>query len=571
VADPRVSRLFRIPAGVLAIAAGAFLAVRPFAAVEVMALCVGLGLVIATLIELVQLNRERPAKLTLAICFTLAAVVVGLWQPVSLAGVGAVTGVPLMLAGGAELWSAALLANQSWPGLLNSPSKAGFWPSLLVGGAWIVLGSLAVVWVDRTLLPASVALGMYLLIAGAGLLTDIWSPADADHTRLAGRVLAIVLGSALSFAGIGLDDGRVVPGSFYGSGTVAAHAAGKLLRAESYTGGAAPGVVAARLLYVTSNDQGTPTVASATVYVPADRVTEQLPLVVWMHNSSGLSPSCAPSVQGLAANGMSFIDQVAGAGYALLAPDLPGLGVEGDPSYLIGQSEGRAVLDALRAARQLNGVRFGDAVLWGFGQGGHAALWAGLIRDRYAPELTLEGIAAMGPLTDLAGVLATGGGGLVRERIDAYLIGSYAQVYPEVDFNTYVRPSAWLRVRETAARCRDWPGPLLPWLRSLDSGPTWAQSATQGVLATRLATNRPDGRIPVPVLLAQGASDQVITKDVQDDYVAEQCRRGSDIDYRVYGELDHDTVIAADSPAVSDLLAWTADRFAGLQSFSNCG
>lgn len=576
MADPRASRYFRAPVGVLAIAAGAFLSVRPFAAVEVMAACVSIGLALAALIELVQLRKERPAKLTLAIIFAAGCLLVGFWQPVSLPLVGAVTGIPLLLAGGAELWSAALLTNPSWPRLLNSPSRAGVWPSLLVGGASMVLGSLAVVWIDRTLLPMAVALGIYLLIAGFSLLADTLSSdhnpsTGAERIRLAGRVVAIVVGSALAFAGIGLDDGRAAPGAFYGSATVGGHAAGKLLRADTYAGGAAPGVVAARLLYVTTSEQGALALASATIFVPADRVTEQLPLVVWMHNSSGLAPSCAPSVQGITGNGMDFIDKVVTAGFALLAPDLPGLGVEGQPSYLIGQPEGRAVLDALRAARQLNGVRFGDAVLWGFGQGGHAALWAGLIRDRYAPELAVGGIAALGPLTDLEGVLAGPDTGLDRERIDAYLISSYSQVYPEVNFNSYVLPSAWLRVRETAARCRERTGPLLPWLRSLDAGPTWARPATDGPLATRLAANRPDGRIPVPVLLAQGGADEVITKDVQDAYVAEQCRRGTRIDYRVYGALDHDSILAGESAAVSDLLAWSADRFTGLEAVSNCG
>ena len=575
MADPRASRAVGAPVGILAIAAGAFLAVRPFAAPEVMALSVSLGLAVAALVELVQLDRERPAKLTLAIGFAVSSLLVGLWQPVSLPVVGAVTGTLLILAGGAELWSSALIANRSWPRLLNSPSPAGFWPSLLVGGAWIVLGSLSVVWVDRTLLPMAVVLGMYLLMAGLALTIDLLFPARRmqapERMRLAGRVLAIIVGSALAFAGIGLDNGRTAPGPFYASVAAAGHAPGKLLRADSYAGGAVPGVVAARLLYVTTTEQGSPTVASAVVYVPADRVTEQLPLVVWAHDGSGLSPSCAPSMLGLGVGGMSFAARVAASGYALLAPDLPGLGVEGEPSYLIGQAEGRAVLDALRAARQLNGVRFGDAVVWGYGQGGHAALWAGLLRDDYAPELSVKGIAALAPLTDLAAVFSGSGSGLDRERADSYLISSYSQAYPEVEFNSYVQPSAWLRVREETARCADAPGVLLPRLRSLDADSIWARPVTEGPLAARLAANRPDGRIPVPVLLAQGRLDTMITTDVQAAYVAAQCRRGTPMDYRTYPDRDHNTLVTPSSPAIAELLAWTADRFAGRPATTACG
>ena len=208
-----------------------------------------------------------------------------------------------------------------------------------------------------------------------------------------------------------------------------------------------------------------------------------------------------------------------------------------------------------------NGVRFGDAVLWGYGQGGHAALWAGVIADGYAPEVALGGVAALAPLTDLVGVFGgASAGGPDRERAQAYLISSYAQAYPEVRFDSYVRPSAWLRVHETAARCQDAAAPLLDWLSPLEPGLAWARPATQGALGTRLATNRPDGPIPVPVLLAQGGGDQVITKDVQAGYVAEQCRRGTSLDYRIYGDRDHQSLVSASSPAIADLLAWTADR-----------
>lgn len=574
MADPRASRAFGVLAGVGAIAAGAFLAVRPFAAPEVMALCASLGLAVGALVELVQLSRLRPAKLTLAIGFTVASVLVWLWQPVSLPLIGAVIGVLLILAGGAELWSAALISNQNWPRLLNSPSRAGFWPSLLVGGAWIVLGSLAAVWVDRTLLPMAVVLGIYLLVAGGALLSDAVAPVPrpeaASRLPLVGRLLAVALGSGLAVAGIGLDDGRPAPGPFYSSAAVSGHAAGKLLRAEPYSGGTVPGVVGARLLYVTTASDGRPAVASAVVYVPADRVTEQLPLVVWVHDGGGLAPSCAPSVRGLSASGLSLLDRVAAAGYAVLAPDLPGLGVEGEPSYLLGQPEAHAVLDGLRAARQLNGVRFSGAVLWGFGQGGHAVLWAGSVRDEYAPEVSLDGVAALAPFTDLAAVFSGSGGGPGRELAESSLIGSYSQAYPEVDFDSYVAPSAWLRVREAAARCDDRPGPLLPWLRALDHGSPWLQSVAGGPLGARLDANRPDGRIRVPVFVAQGDADQLISRGIQDDYVADQCRRGTGIDYRVYRNRDHDGLITRDSPAVSDMLAWSADRLAGLRPLSTC-
>ena len=56
----------------------------------------------------------------------------------------------------------------------------------------------------------------------------------------------------------------------------------------------------------------------------------------------------------------------------------------------MGVSEGRSVLDSVRAAANLPktgaGPRF---VVWGHSQGGHAALFAGQLAKSYAPDLAL--------------------------------------------------------------------------------------------------------------------------------------------------------------------------------------
>jgi hypothetical protein len=63
------------------------------------------------------------------------------------------------------------------------------------------------------------------------------------------------------------------------------------------------------------------------------------------------------------------------AGDIVVATDYPRLGTAGPHPYLIGVSEGRAVLDAVRAARLLPDARAGYRLaLWGHSPGGQAAL-----------------------------------------------------------------------------------------------------------------------------------------------------------------------------------------------------
>ena len=83
-----------------------------------------------------------------------------------------------------------------------------------------------------------------------------------------------------------------------------------------------------------------------------------------------------------------------------------------------------------------------------------------------------------------------------------------------------------------------------------------------GATGSRLAENVPSGRIDVPLLVAQGESDELITPTVQSAYVVARCRNGGAVDYRLYPGLGHRDLVADDSPLVPELLEWTRARFA---------
>jgi pimeloyl-ACP methyl ester carboxylesterase len=89
-------------------------------------------------------------------------------------------------------------------------------------------------------------------------------------------------------------------------------------------------------------------------------------------------------------------------GYVVVATDYPGLGTPGIHPYLIGKSEGRAVLDSVRAARDLPDAAASNRfAVWGHSQGGHASLYTGELAASYAPDLKLVGVAAAAPATYL--------------------------------------------------------------------------------------------------------------------------------------------------------------------------
>jgi hypothetical protein len=101
------------------------------------------------------------------------------------------------------------------------------------------------------------------------------------------------------------------------------------------------------------------------------------------------------------AGAMLVLPQILAQGWVLVATDYTGLGTEGPTPFLIGQGEARSVLDAVRAARQLKQVSLADkTVIRGHSQGGHAALWAGILAPAYAPGDNVIGVAAPAPASD---------------------------------------------------------------------------------------------------------------------------------------------------------------------------
>ena len=128
---------------------------------------------------------------------------------------------------------------------------------------------------------------------------------------------------------------------------------GTVLRSEELLS-APDGSRAWRVLYHCTDLGGRDAVLFGIVIAPDSPAPAKGRVVVgWGHPTTGAVAGCAPS------NGVDPFLLVEGlsdlirAGYVVAAPDYPGLGVAAPSSYLIGTSESRSLLDAVRAARHL--------------------------------------------------------------------------------------------------------------------------------------------------------------------------------------------------------------------------
>ena len=148
------------------------------------------------------------------------------------------------------------------------------------------------------------------------------------------------------------------------------------------------------------------------------------------------------------------------------------------------------MLDAVRAAHQLSAVDLADeTVVWGHSQGGHAALWTGMLAPTYAPELQIDGVAALAPASNLPALVDVVETVTAGALFASYVVEGYTAEYPDVSFDELVRPGARIITREMAQRCLAEPGVLVSALTSvaLDK-PIWSGDPSSGRVP------RPPGR-----------------------------------------------------------------------------
>jgi acetyl esterase/lipase len=382
---------------------------------------------------------------------------------------------------------------------------------------------------------------------------------------------ALLAVMAIGLIGIGLKLHEAVPtpDDFYSWAGEIPDAPGKLLRYETYTQAVPDGVKGWRILYSTTRDEtGVRAVASAFVMAPETESDEPMPVVAWAHGTTGVVPGAAPTVLPEPFpldSTVPAVRQIFENGWVIVGTDYIGLGTEGPHPYLIGQGEARSVLDSVRAAKQLPGLRLADkTVVWGHSQGGHAALWTGGIAETYAPDVNVVGVAAAAPATDLPVLLRKVEDTPVGKIMGSFAIRAYSEIYPDVKFDDYVDPFLRPVVVSMSGRALAESSTLLSVVTALAMpGPIFGRNDPMaGALGRRLDENIPVKHIAAKLFVAQGDADPLVLPAVQEAYIAARRAAGQELTYKIYPGLDHLTLVNEASPFNDDLTEWTKRIFA---------
>lgn len=328
-----------------------------------------------------------------------------------------------------------------------------------------------------------------------------------------------------------------------------------------------------RVLYRSTGLDGKPIAVSGIIVAPARPPHPGgWPVIAWAHGTTGVAHKCAPSLLPNPVAAIPGISEMIERNFVVVATDYPGLGTPGIHPYLVGVSEGRAVLDSVRASRHIAEIQSGPSfAVWGHSQGGHASLWTGELAAKYAPDLKLVGVAAAAPATELGKLFEDDLNTLAGKILTGMVMFSWSKLYG-YPLDSVVSASELPAVDAMGAGCIELPVDELGELRAEKTLPRKflkANPVTTSPWAGTITANTPGkAAAGAPVYISQGTGDTVVDPPVTDSFVKILCGQGTRVEYVKYPNLTHTEIPKA---SAGQAVAWMADRLAGKPAPSNCG
>ncbi|MFC7450836.1 lipase family protein [Rhodococcus daqingensis] len=307
-----------------------------------------------------------------------------------------------------------------------------------------------------------------------------------------------------------------------------------------------------QLTYWTEGPRGEAALSTGAVYLPNGTAPAGgWPVISWAHGTTGVGDDCAPAL-GFDVTSLTrdYVSAWLTRGYAVVATDYVGLGTEGVHAYLHGRSEGRAVIDMVRAAREVTPELSPAWVAVGHSQGGHAAMFAAHEATKYAPELDYRGAVATGTPANLEHLFPLGGPGFPNLGLNgltafaAYVVAGLQQARPDLPVDDYLTPRGLELVETAKSMCflslHKYAGPIGVGeiiSRPLDN--ELFRSALRDYLAV------PTTGYDRPVFIGHGLRDQTVPYPLGAKLAADLQLAGQPVTFRSYDAFHGSSVFEA--------------------------
>jgi hypothetical protein len=324
-------------------------------------------------------------------------------------------------------------------------------------------------------------------------------------------------------------------------------------------------VAAYRIMYLSESLQGEPIVVTGTALVPqGDSPEGGWPVIGHSHGTTGLADICAPSRNYPERVGeLTLLASVADR-YVIAATDYEGLGTPGLHPYLVGESEGRGTMDAVRAVAQLPDVATSPTTfIAGYSQGGHGALWANQVAGTWTPELDVLGTFAGAPPGELPviGTVASGGG--LAGGFFMLIAAGIAAANPDADLADILTPEG---VEALAIADEECVGEAVAALSG--GGHVRVDPNTVEPWGDLLEANSPgDIRADGPVLIVHSEADEVVPAALSVAILNRQCAVGQVVERRTVAEGSHGGAAAG---AYEQAFDWFDGLLAGAEPITSC-
>ena len=308
------------------------------------------------------------------------------------------------------------------------------------------------------------------------------------------------------------------------------------------------------------------------------------PSITYAHGTMGSAPKCGLSIAPQSrktVSGFQFDSKVKPLlerGYAVIATDYQGMGPPVTPMYLLGDAEGRNLLDSIRAVQQWRDDINPSTVLWGHSQGGQAVLFASQIQSDYAPELDIQGTVSIAPAIippvpfalEIVGSSPDPSG---QTYLISGAVGTWIQNYSDLDAEDVFTEKGIDALSALKELCGS------------DLNEFYQQAPMSEYIKIQEAANNPRvlkavqknlaGGEPLnsPLLLVQGMADEVVINPETPSYFALLCQQRESGELKVptqlelYPDDNHLTIIPNAAEQVDQ---WIQDRMAGEEAPSNC-
>ncbi|KAL9091004.1 MAG: hypothetical protein Q9159_001630 [Coniocarpon cinnabarinum] len=369
-------------------------------------------------------------------------------------------------------------------------------------------------------------------------------------------------------------NGSVASDPFYHveASAVGQHA-GALLKLEAHTDTSPyylpPGVALSRLIYQTRSLTGRLIPTSACLLWPlCHRVVaheaDKFPLVAWAHGSSGIFADSAPSHFAGLCKGFNGLFQLLTAGYAVLAPDYAGLGVEKDGAgehiiheYVAHPAHANDVAFGVQAARSAFSELSRNFAVVGVSQGGGTA-WAVAQRQALEPMEGYLGAIAIAPVTDVLMEASKKGDDPGFQHVVACMVLEMAHNCSSFTWEEMLTDEAkegldlWKMSKGSNAMSSFFLEGILLLKPDYKSNTSFR----------RYINITANGRRPIdgPLYVIQGDEDSAISVDDTEAAVKETCEMypNCEIDLVKLPGIGHDGVMMAGLPV---LLGWIGEMF----------